>query len=89
MPVSNEEIMEKLDKIQSMVAKLTKEEEKAFSEVESEKNKLYTSVEEWKTRIWEGCEFKKENPVGDEVDFDCNKTGKPCRFEGCPENLKS
>ena len=66
MPVTNEEIMEKLNRIESMVAKLTKEEEKAFEEVETEKNKLYTEVEEWKTRIWEGCEFREEQAVGEE-----------------------
>lgn len=89
MPVSNEEIMKKLDKIELMISKLTVEEEKAFEEVEVDKNKQFTDVEEWKTHVWENCPYKEEKVVGEEIDFNCKKTDKPCRFEGCPENVKS
>ncbi len=89
MPVTNEELMEKLDRIESMLSTITKEEEKELNELdESGINLEFSDPEEWRKYIWESCPFKKERSGGEEIDFFCKKQDKPCRFEGCPLNKK-
>jgi hypothetical protein len=88
MPVSNEEIMEKLNKIESTLNVLAKEGEKAFEEIAVDKNRQYTEVEEWRSHVWENCPHRKEDNESEEIDFICEKTKKSCTFDDCPENVK-
>jgi hypothetical protein len=97
MSVSNEEIMRKLDKIESMLTKVLEEEDVVIENEEKELKTIrdsnlnleFTSIENWREYIWNDCEFKVEKVNGDEVDFWCKKTKSWCRFEGCPLNQKS
>jgi hypothetical protein len=96
MTVSNEDIMEKLEKIESMLQTVAGEEKKIEAEEEKELKELdesgikleYHNPEDWRKYIWENCEHKEERSEGDEVDFWCKKQDAPCRFEGCPLNVR-
>lgn len=89
MPVTNEEIMAKLDRIEKLVQDVSKEEETELKELdESNLNLEFNNAEDWRKYIWESCPFKKERSEGDEIDFFCKKQDAPCRFEGCPLNRK-
>jgi hypothetical protein len=95
MPVTNEDIMKKLDRIElvlqniaSAEEKIEQEEEKELSELDEELNLEFNNMEDWRKYIWEGCPFKVEKSTSTEVDFFCKKKNDPCRFEGCPLNLK-
>lgn len=90
MTVSNEQIMKKLDKIESMISKLSKEEEEELKTIEeSNINLAYANIDDWRTAVWEGCKYKEEQVNGDEIDFFCRKNNARCQFEGCPLNVKS
>lgn len=95
MPVTNEEIMEKLDKIETLLVKMAgqqekieKEEEKELSELDETVGLEFPNVEDWRKEMWENCPHKEERSADDEVDFWCKAQDKACRFEGCPENKK-
>lgn len=103
MPVTNEDIMRKLEKIESMLSTITKEEEETLSEEkkieqaeetelkelsESDINLEFANIEDWRKYIWEICMFRVEKSEGNEVDFFCRKQNGPCRFDGCPLNYK-
>lgn len=97
MPVSNEELMRKLEKIESMLTKVLEEEDVVIENEEKELktiqdsnlNMEFPNIEGWREYIWNGCKHKVEKQNGDEIDFWCNKRKGWCRFEGCPLNLKS
>ncbi|MBW2964865.1 hypothetical protein KY363_05405 [Candidatus Woesearchaeota archaeon] len=104
MPVTNEEIMEKLNRIEAMLSMITKEEEEELKEekiIEQEEEKElkaisdsninleYPNIEDWRKYIWEGCEHKEERSESGEIEFWCRKQDKICRFEGCPLNIKT
>jgi hypothetical protein len=95
MPVSNEDLMEKLNKIDSMLQNISTEEKKIESEEEKELKELDETVnlefdnpEDWRKYIWETCPFKQEKSEGEEIDFFCKKSNSACRFEKCPLNKK-
>ena len=96
MPVTNEDIMkelkkveEKLDKIEHKETELEAEEKKEMKEIEeSTINLEFPNIEDWRKYIWSDCEFKEERSEGDEVDFFCKKQNGPCKFDGCPLNYK-
>ena len=88
MPVTNEDIMAKLDQIEKLVQKVSKEEEKELKELDETVNLEFNNIEDWRKYIWESCPFKQEKSEGEEIDFFCKKQNKPCKFEGCPLNKK-
>ena len=88
MTVTNEELMDKLDKIESLLQTISKEEEKELKELDETINLEFDNPEDWRKYIWEACPFKKEKAEGEEIDFICKKHNDPCRFEGCPLNKK-
>ena len=96
MTVSNEELMEKLNRIELMIQTVSKEEQKIESEEEKALKELkksginleFNNPEDWRKYIWEGCPFKKEKLEGEEIDFFCKKQDNTCKFEGCPLNKK-
>lgn len=97
MPVSNEDIMKKLERIESMLSKMMEEEnalltdeEKALKTLqESNLNLEFTDVNDWRQYIWTDCEHKMKKVKGEEIDFWCQKTNDWCRFEDCPLNKKA
>ncbi|MBW2972746.1 hypothetical protein KY359_06960 [Candidatus Woesearchaeota archaeon] len=88
MPVTNEDLMAKLDKIESMLSTITKEEEQELKELDETINLEFNNAEDWRKYIWESCPFKTEKTEGEEIDFFCKKQNAACRFEGCPLNVK-
>jgi hypothetical protein len=102
MPVTNQEIMDKLDRIEQLILKVSQQEDEELAEekkiAEDEERELkeldetvnleFSNAEDWRMYIWEGCPFKKEVSKKTEVDFFCKKLNAPCRFEGCPLNYK-
>jgi hypothetical protein len=103
MPVTNDDIMRKLDKIEAMLNNISKQEdqelaeekkieedeEKELSEIsESAINLEFANIEDWRRYIWDTCPFRKEQSKKGEVDFFCKKQNAPCRFDGCPLNYK-
>ena len=102
MEPTNADIYKKLEKIESMVAALQKEEE-AIEKTEKviareEKSELnlirkinmpkrrFDSIFLWEEHIWNHCPDKLEDEAKKEVDFVCKKTKRPCRFLDCYRN---
>lgn len=54
-----------------------------------EKNIEFTSVQDWQRYIWDNCQFKQERTDGSVVEFYCTRRKGRCRYEGCPENIKT
>jgi hypothetical protein len=88
MPVTNQDIMDKLDRIEQLLLKVSKEEEQELEELDETINLEFSNAEDWRMYIWDGCPFKKEVSAKTEIDFFCKKLNAPCRFEGCPLNYK-
>jgi cell division protein FtsB len=102
MPVSNQDIMKKLDRIEQLILKVSseeeeelkgqkkieEEEERELEELDETVNLEFSNAEDWRQYIWEGCPFKKQVSKKGEIDFFCKKLNSACRFEGCPLNMK-
>ncbi|MBN1544527.1 hypothetical protein JW898_03635 [Candidatus Woesearchaeota archaeon] len=102
MPVSNEDIMKKLDTIESLLnkiieqeetelaeeRKIEEEEQRELKELDATVNLEFNNPEDWRRYIWDGCSFKEKRSERSEIDFFCKKQNSPCRFEGCPLNMK-
>ena len=103
MPTTNDDLMKKLDHIEELLLKMSSEEEMELSETkkieeeeeqelkeieDSDINLEFKNIEDWRQYIWENCPFKKESAKKGEVDFFCKKQNTPCRFDGCPLNVK-
>ncbi len=101
--VSNEQIYEKLLKVESVLNDLKREEDLMISDAEkiemdekklleilsSDLNKKFQNILDWKKYVWDSCEYRKSSGNDKIIDFECAKTGKPCRFSDCPRNIVS
>ncbi|MBU2561933.1 MAG: hypothetical protein KKD17_06570 [Nanoarchaeota archaeon] len=102
MPVSNEDIMKKLDRMEELIKKIYEQEEteiaeekkieqqedRELKELDETVNLEFNNIEDWRKYIWDSCPFKVEKTEGGELDFFCKKQNGPCKFEGCPLNKK-
>ena len=86
MPVTNDELMEKLNNVEKLLKKLLKEEGKELDALNADKE--FNNPEDWQQYVWKNCEFKTEKTDSSEIDFWCKKQDALCRFESCPLNIK-
>ena len=102
MKITNEQIYEKLEKIQKEVSRLKQEESEVLKEeaqIAVEESKLmklldkdvdlqFSNIIDWKNYIWDSCPYRKSIEKNKEIDFLCKKTGNKCRFQDCFRNKK-
>lgn len=79
-------------RIESMEMNLTNDENQIVTElrkINSKDHFNFKSLEEWKIKVWNECSEKKAHDENKVFFFQCEKTGKMCRYDSCYRNVKN